>query len=108
MRRMTVFVNLNQAVRFGPDRALNQLITDSDDARVVLFGLEPGQSIPAHSSSSTVLMQVVDGKGRFLVGEEERSVGPGDLAICPPNCLHAMFAGREGRMVVVAVMAPRP
>jgi quercetin dioxygenase-like cupin family protein len=105
---MAVFVKVSDAVRFDPNRPMTQLVSENHDGRVVVFGFEPGQAVEPHTSSSTVLMQVVSGNGRFQVGEEERTVGPGDLAICSPNVPHGLAAGLDGRLVVLVVITPRP
>lgn len=103
-----MFANLKAAARFAPDRPITQLIHENQDCRVIVFGFEPGQAVPLHTSSSSVLMQVIEGQGRFTVGDEERPVGPNDLAFCPPNVPHALAAGADNRLIVVAVIAPRP
>ncbi len=100
-------VNLLEKVAFLPDRPASQLVHDSDDMRVVVFGLEPGQVVSAHVSPSSVLMTVVEGSGTFLVKEGVREVKAGDVTICAPNEPHGMTAGNE-RMVILAVIAPSP
>lgn len=101
-----MFANLREKAAFSEVKYQTRLIHDSDDARIVVFGLLPGQVVPAHTSTSTVLMQVVSGQGRFGVGDVEQNVGPGEAAVCPPNVPHSMAA--ETEMIVLAVIAPRP
>ena len=95
-----------EAARFAPDRPVSQMLLDSPDARLVVFGLEPGQEVPPHTSTSTVLMQALQGEGSFTVGAAEFPAAPGCLAVCRPNETHGMKA--KSRMVVLAVIAPRP
>lgn len=45
------------------------------------------KSIP-HTHHFAELIYVVDGQGRFLIGEEEYNISPGDLVIVPPNLEH--------------------
>lgn len=103
-----MFTNVRNVARFDPNRHIAQLLKDNHDCRVVVFGFEPGQTLPPHTSSSTVLMYVVEGAGRFQVGEEEQAVAVGDLAICPPSIPHALAADPDKRLVVMAIIAPRP
>lgn len=103
-----MFVNALVAARFDPQRPLAQLLSDSQDCRLIVFGFGPGQEIPAHTSTSTVAMHVLLGRGQIRVGDRERKVSPGDLAVCPPHVTHSMAAAADSRMVVLAVIAPRP
>lgn len=100
-------VSLLEKVRFLSDRPCSQLVHSSENMRVVVFGLEPGQVIPPHVSPSSVLMAVIQGSGTFTVAEGVRPVRAGDVTICAPNEPHGMAAGEE-RMVILAVIAPSP
>lgn len=103
-----MFINVKTAARFAPERPMTQLISENDDSRIVVFGFEPGQAVSLHTSSSTVLMHVVEGSGTLQVGSEVRSVSVGDLAVCQPDVPHALAASPGERMVVLAIIAPRP
>ncbi len=99
-------VNLKGRISFLPDMVKKELLFDSEKMRVVLFNLEKGQEIPAHTSTSEVLMFLVKGKGRFLVGDKWEDVEEGAFVVCGSNEPHGMEATE--RMTVLAVIAPRP
>ncbi|MBI4294779.1 MAG: cupin domain-containing protein [Chloroflexi bacterium] len=103
---MTTAVNLKALRRFDSQRFVSQLIHDSEKARVALFCLEPGQEVPPHSASSEVVFMVVEGKGQVVVGNDQVAVEAGSLVVGPPLVPHGLKA--EERLVVVAVIAPRP
>ncbi len=92
--------------RFLPSRPVTQLLHDSPNARLVIFGLEAGQEIDAHVSPSEVYMHVIEGQGDVLVGETRHPASAGDLFICAPNVSHGFRA--ETRMIVLATITPRP
>jgi quercetin dioxygenase-like cupin family protein len=99
-------LNLPALEEFDPERVRVKLLHDSEALRLVLFCLQPGQAIPAHSATSTVVMHLVRGRGRFTVGETEHPATAGTVVVCPPNEAHGMAADEE--MVVLATIAPRP
>lgn len=101
-----MFMEPAAAARFAPDRPLPQLLYDSSDLRIVVFGFVAGQVLAAHTSSSTVVMQVLSGSGRIAVGDEERAAAPGHMAVSPPYVPHAIAADTD--MQVLAIIAPRP
>ena len=91
---------------FSAERPRSQILYDSEAARVVLFNLRTGQTVPPHVAPVRVLMLVIEGRGEFVVGEEALPVGPGSLAICEPNESHGFTAAED--LSVLAVIAPRP
>lgn len=103
-----MFADTRSVVRYDPDQPVSRLIAENADCRVVLFSIEPGQAVPSHVSTSTVVMTVLEGSGRLRVGEENHEAGPGGIAACPPFVPHSMAAAPGSRFVVLAVIAPRP
>jgi quercetin dioxygenase-like cupin family protein len=95
------------AVSAKTDRPATALVHETNDARVVVFRLEPGQSVPTHASASTVLLSVIAGSGVVTGAEGERAVKAGDLVAYAEHEPHGMRAERE-QLILVAVIAPRP
>jgi len=100
-------IDLSAKQRFDPQRYVTQLLHDHADARVVLFTLEPGQVVTAHTSPSTVILSVIQGHGTFSGANGEVTLGPGSLVIYAPDEPHGITAGSE-RLAFLAVIAPRP
>jgi quercetin dioxygenase-like cupin family protein len=99
------------AVSPNPSRPATAVIHDSDDARLVVFRLTPGQSVPPHRSPSTVMLSVLDGEG-ILSGEcdgklTERRCGNGDVVTFLPNEQHGMRADSMD-LLLLATITPRP
>jgi len=105
---MVPVLSLHNEKAFDAARPRTKLLFDSDNARLVLFCLEPGQRVEPHETKSEVMMQVIEGSGRFQVGAEEFEVREGDLAIAASEEPHGMAASASSRLVVLAVIAPRP
>lgn len=96
-----------EAVTANPSRPATAVLHDTDDARLVVFRLSPGQMVPPHRSVSTVTISVISGRG-FIVGEnDERAVAQGEMAIFAPNELHGMRA-TDDELVLLATITPRP
>jgi quercetin dioxygenase-like cupin family protein len=90
-----------------PGRPATAIVHDSDDARLVVFRLGPGEEVAPHTSPSTVILTALDGHGTFIGPEHERSVQPGTVVAYEPNELHGMRA-TDGQFIVLATIAPRP
>ncbi len=88
-------------------RPATALVHDSADARVVVFRIEPGQEVPVHTSTLTVLLTIVSGSGTVVGTESERVVRAGDVVAYDVAEPHGMRAHDE-QLVIAAVIAPRP
>jgi quercetin dioxygenase-like cupin family protein len=90
-----------------PNRPATALLHDVPDARVVVFRIEAGQEVAPHTSTSTVLLAIVEGSGTVSGASGESTVRAGDLVTYEVGELHGMKAGSE-QLVLVAIITPRP
>ena len=98
--------DLFESVDFSGEGHTAKWVYDSDKASVTVLGLEPGQELKSQVSPSEVLLYVIQGRGIFLVANDESPASAGSTVICAPNCPHGIRA--EERMIVMLLTAPRP
>lgn len=99
------------AVAPNPEKPATAVIHDTDDLRLVVFRIAPGQSVPPHRSVSSVMLTVLEGEGT-LAGEEngqpvERHFTAGKSVAYEPNELHSMSAD-SAELLLLATITPRP
>ena len=99
------------AVSGGPGRKATAVIHDSDDARLVVFRIEPGQAVAPHRSTSTVVLSVLEGRA-ILLGEAngqsvESTHEAGSAVVYAPGELHGMRA-EDDTVLLLATITPRP
>jgi quercetin dioxygenase-like cupin family protein len=101
----------DNAVSGSAGRAASAIVHDSPDVRLVVFRLNPDDSVAMHTSTSTVVLSVVSGTGVISgpVGGEiqDVTVSAGTVVTYEPNELHGMRAP-QGPFVVLAAITPRP
>jgi mannose-6-phosphate isomerase-like protein (cupin superfamily) len=51
---------------------------------------------------------VVQGRGTFTVGDEERELGPGEIALAPAGQTHGVANRGPQRLVTLVVVTPKP
>ena len=90
-----------------PSRPATALMHDVPDARVVVFRIEAGQEVAPHTSTSTVLLAIIEGSGTVSGASGESTARAGDLVTYEVGELHGMKAGSE-QLVLVAIITPRP
>ena len=96
------------AIAANPNRPASAVIHDSDDVRLVVFRLEPGQQVPPHTSHSTVTLSVLEGSGILSGGEgSEHRCAKGDVVAYAAGELHGMKAEAE-QLLLLASISPRP
>jgi quercetin dioxygenase-like cupin family protein len=67
--------------------------------------IEPGAVVEAHSHPHEQVGMVVEGEARFLVGDEERVLKPGDMYRIPGGVTHRVVA-LEGGLKALDIFHP--
>lgn len=74
-----------------------------------LNGLAPGAEQAVHShADQDKFYHVLEGRGRFTVGDEEREAGPGTVVWAAAGVPHGVSNPGEGRLVLLVGIAPAP
>src|SRR5262249_36596451 len=82
-----------------------------ESARVLvgLNAFEPGQSHPLHAHADMdKIYQVIEGHGVFLLDGCGLPMQAGDLLVAPEGVPHGVRNTGEGRLLVLAILAPAP
>src|SRR5690606_17895334 len=74
-----------------------------------IYCLEPGQAQKPHAhAGATKFYFVLEGRGRFTVGEESRELEPGGLAFALAGEAHGVENASNERLVLLVAMSPNP
>jgi quercetin dioxygenase-like cupin family protein len=69
--------------------------------------LEPGQTQRAHAhEGADKLYFVLEGRGRFIVGDEEREAEAGALVVAPAGVEHGVTNTGASRLSILIAIAP--
>ena len=84
-------------------------IFESARLLVGLNAFEPGQehALHAHAGQDKVY-QVIEGEGLFLLDGRTLQMKAGDLLIAPEGVAHGVRNTGDGRLLVMAILAPAP
>ncbi|MGE5674270.1 MAG: cupin domain-containing protein [Mycobacterium leprae] len=100
-------VELQRHNRFSDEHPVSEIVHSCQDMRVILINLLPGQVLPPHTSSSSVSLQIVAGRGELLNGCDWVEAETGTLRFYPSGEPHGIRATTEP-LSVLATLAPRP
>lgn len=103
------WVELEDLRRFSSEKMVKASIFESDRFFCDLYCFEEGQTQRPHSHfSSDKVYVVLEGQGRFHVGEEERDFGVATAILAPAGVQHGVVNLGPGRLVLLVFMAPKP
>jgi quercetin dioxygenase-like cupin family protein len=97
------------ARRFAPDKMQKVALFQGEAFFLDLYCLEPGQTQKphAHASSEKVYL-VVEGEGRFSVGDGELRLEAGEAIRIAAGETHGILNDGAARLVVLTLMVPPP
>jgi mannose-6-phosphate isomerase-like protein (cupin superfamily) len=100
---------VSDALVFSEEKMKKNALFDSPHLFYDAYCLLPGQSqkIHAHEGSDKVYY-VLQGTGRFTVGEEERDLGADNAVIARAGDPHGVRNETQEDLVILVTMAPRP
>ena len=97
-----------QAV-FNPEKMGKSTLFSGTTMMVGLNSFEPGQKHESHAhASADKLYFVLQGEGRFEVGEDVQHLGVGSLIVAPAGVAHGVENVGSERLVVMMALSPPP
>ena len=94
---------------FSSEKMGKATLFESDRIMVGINAFEPGQEhkLHAHKGMDKVY-QVLQGNGLFLLEGRELPMEAGTLLVAPEGVPHGIRNTGDGRLVVLAILAPAP
>jgi len=99
-------LDLKKLIKFYPDKIGREMLSDKPEMRIALMCLEPGQELKPHKAPLRLLMYCVEGRGTFIINEEEIEADEKTCILCAPMVPHGFKADKNSRVVVMAVVTP--
>ena len=100
---------LQDLIRFSDDKMQKVPVFDSTKYFCDLYCLRPGQDQRIHShAESDKIYYVLQGKGTFHIGGEERDLLEGETVIARPGQDHGVKNASDKELVLLVFMTPRP
>ena len=94
---------------FSSEKMGKATLFKSDRIMVGINAFEPGQEhkLHAHKGMDKVY-QVLEGNGLFLLEGRELPMEAGTLLVAPEGVSHGIRNTGDGRLIVLAILAPAP
>jgi len=106
---MECFLNVAERIAFRADKMNKVNLFEAPQLFMDVYCLEAGQEQKPHAHAGAAkVYYVLEGEGRFLVGGEARTLGPGHAVLAPEGVDHGVRNPGPDRLTVLVVMAPNP
>lgn len=102
-------IRIREHVRLDPARMARIALGRTERALLDLYCLAPGQAQRPHvHGDQDKLYVVVEGAGRFRLGDGEERLEAGDALIAPAGVEHGVTNDGDHPLVVLVVVTPPP
>ena len=106
---MSNITHYSDHVGANPSKVFKSTLFRSERLMLGLNCLSPGQEQHPHvHGGQDKFYFVVEGEGRFVVGDETRTAGPGHAVWAPAGVAHGVRNDTSERLVLLVGIAPFP
>ena len=104
---MTHFLDWREHAGARADKFYKQTLWEGEHVMVGLNCLEPGQTQRAHAhEGADKFYFVLEGRGHFRIGDEEREAAEGALVFAPAGVEHGVTNAGGSRLSLLVAIAP--
>ena len=68
---------------------------------ITVFSFDKGEEISSHSSDGDAMVTVLEGKGKFTIGENVYYLKEGETIVMPKGIPHSVFGEEMFKMLLV-------
>lgn len=102
-------ITLSDHAQFNPDKMKKNNLFQTPRFFCDVYCFEPGQEQKGHvHGEQDKIYLVLEGRGRFKVGTEEKILGPGEGTMAPAGEEHGVVNHTQNRLKVLVFVAPNP
>ncbi len=96
-------LSLAGQVEAQPGQIVSRTLAQNRAVSVTLFAFAQGEEISTHDSIGDAMVTVLEGTGRFTVGDKEHFCHEGEVLVMPATVPHAVYAPEPFKMMLTVV-----
>ena len=82
---------------------VSKVVHRGDGLDVTVFGFDTGEQLTEHQAARAAVVQVLSGRLRFTVDEEQLELGPGSWLHMRPGAPHSLMATEPTVMLLTLI-----
>lgn len=95
-----VKLNLKDQISYQQGQVVSKTLVQNDALSLTLFAFDKDEEISTHKSDGDAMVTVIDGKGRFIVGEDVFYLESNDTLIMPKGIPHSVYGEEKFKMIL--------
>ncbi len=96
-------LRLEEEISYQKGQVVSKTLVQNKNVSLTLFSFDQGEEISAHSSDGDALVTILDGKGRFTVGDQVFYLEKGDTLVMPNQVPHAVYGEEQFKMLLTVI-----
>ncbi|MDD4315939.1 MAG: cupin domain-containing protein [Clostridia bacterium] len=96
-------IKLENEVGYFSGQIISKTLAQNANVSMTLFSFAKGEEISTHESGGDAMVQVLDGTGRFTVGDKTHIVKKGETLVMPSKVPHAVYGEENFKMLLTVV-----
>ena len=94
-------LQLKEQVAYQPGQVVSKTLVQNDKVSMTLFSFDKGEEIFTHAAGGDAMVTVLEGTGRFTVGDEIFLLNEGETLIMPKDIPHAVYGEEQFKMQLI-------
>ena len=87
-------LQLKDQIEYQTGQVVNRTLVQNDKVSMTIFSFDKGEEISTHAIGGDAMVTVLEGTGRFTVGDKVFYLNKGETLIMPKDVPHAVY-GKE-------------
>ncbi len=88
-------LHLKDQISYADGAVISKILLKKKTGNITLFSFDTGQGLSEHTSPFDAVVQVVEGKGAFIIDGDLKTVKEGEMIIMPANIPHDVQAADQ-------------
>ena len=94
-------LQLKEQVAYQPGQVVSKTLVQNVKVSMTLFSFDKGEEISTHAAGGDAMVTVLEGTGRFTVGDEIFLLNEGETLIMPKDIPHAVYGEEQFKMQLI-------
>lgn len=94
-------LQLKELVTYQEYQVVSKTLVQNEAVSMTIFSFDKGEEISTHASGGDAMVTVLEGTGRFTVGEQVFVLQEGETLIMPKGIPHAVYGQERFKMQLI-------
>lgn len=94
-------LQLKDMVAYQEGQVVSKTLVQNEAVSMTIFSFDKGEEISTHAAGGDAMVTVLDGTGRFTVGDQVFILKEGETLIMPKDIPHAVYGEEQFKMQLI-------